>query len=128
MDALVEEAERQRERQEAMRLEKLPRTLHENQLDLHQVGEEYIDVERHNARHFAQILHALVPTLLTLRSSIEVDEALQEFSSKYCLGEEDLVSSGSWGGIGKEQKENDGGEVRIERDCKEDQAKRQEDQ
>jgi hypothetical protein len=53
---------------------------------LSKVGEEYIDVERHNARHFVQTLQHFVPSLLTLRSSIEVDEALQEFSAKYCQG------------------------------------------
>ncbi|XP_063243212.1 brefeldin A-inhibited guanine nucleotide-exchange protein 3 [Bacillus rossius redtenbacheri] len=86
LDAMVEEAERQREQQEALRLEKLPRTLHENETALHQVGEEYIDVERHNARHFVQTLYSVVPNLLMLRSSIEVDEAIQHFSSKYCQG------------------------------------------
>lgn len=50
------------------------------------VGEEYVDVERHNARRFTQTLQNFVPSLLTLRSSIEVDEALQEFSAKYCQG------------------------------------------
>lgn len=49
-----------------------------------QVGELYVDVERQNARHFAQTLFKLVPSLLSLRSSIEVDEALQEFASRYC--------------------------------------------
>jgi hypothetical protein len=50
------------------------------------VGKEYVDVERHNARRFVQTLQNFVPSLLTLRSSIEVDEALQEFSAKYCQG------------------------------------------
>jgi hypothetical protein len=53
---------------------------------LFKVGEEYIDVERHNARRFVQTLQNFVPSLLTLRSSIEVDEALQKFSAKYCQG------------------------------------------
>ncbi|XP_067003777.2 brefeldin A-inhibited guanine nucleotide-exchange protein 3 [Anabrus simplex] len=85
VDEMISEAEREREAQEALRLEKLPRTLHHD-MTIHQVGEEYIDVERHNARHFAHSLHSLVSHLLTLRSSIEVDGALQEFSSKYCQG------------------------------------------
>jgi len=50
------------------------------------VGEEYSDVERQNARRFTQTLQHFVPLLLTLRSSIEVDEAVQEFSAKYCQG------------------------------------------
>ncbi|PNF16161.1 hypothetical protein B7P43_G01114, partial [Cryptotermes secundus] len=84
---MMEQAERQREQQEALRLEKLPRTLHHgDDMAVHQVGEEYIDVERHNARRFVQTLQNFVPSLLTLRSSIEVDEAVQEFSAKYCQG------------------------------------------
>ncbi|GLG94562.1 LOW QUALITY PROTEIN: uncharacterized protein GBIM_01757, partial [Gryllus bimaculatus] len=86
MDELVAEVEREREQQELLRLEKLPRTLHQDHLTIHQIGEEYIDVERHNARHFVQSLHGLVSRLLSLRSSIEVDGALQDFSSKYCHG------------------------------------------
>ncbi|KAJ9574458.1 hypothetical protein L9F63_008384, partial [Diploptera punctata] len=82
IDEMMEQAERQREEEEALRLEKLPRTLHHED----DVGEEYIDVERHNARRFAQTLYNFVPSLLSLRSSIEVDGALQEFSAKYCQG------------------------------------------
>lgn len=51
-----------------------------------QVRAEYIDVERQSARHFAQSLNGLVRDLLSLRSSIEVDAAMQEFASKYCQG------------------------------------------
>lgn len=47
---------------------------------------EYVDVERQSARHFAQSLNPLVRDLLSLRSSVEVDAALQEFASKYCKG------------------------------------------
>lgn len=43
------------------------------------------DIERHNARHFVKTLqHILLPNLLSLRSSIQVDEVLQEFASKCC--------------------------------------------
>ena len=51
-----------------------------------QVRAEYIDVERQSARHFARSLNGLVRDLLALRSSVEVDAALQEFASKYCQG------------------------------------------
>lgn len=66
------------------RLERLPRTLHDYQPM--PVRAEYIDVERQSARHFAQSLNGLVRDLLNLRSSIEVDAAMQEFASKYCQG------------------------------------------
>ncbi|XP_058064103.1 brefeldin A-inhibited guanine nucleotide-exchange protein 3 [Anopheles bellator] len=43
------------------------------------------DYDRHHAREFAVILtNVLVPSLMKLKSSIEVDEALQEFASKVC--------------------------------------------
>ncbi|XP_026279245.2 brefeldin A-inhibited guanine nucleotide-exchange protein 3 [Frankliniella occidentalis] len=89
LDEMVAEADiQQRENQKLdpidERLERLPRTLHEYQPI--PVRAEYIDVERQSARHFAQSLNGLVRDLLILRSSIEVDAALQEFASKYCQG------------------------------------------
>lgn len=75
------EIENERER---LRLEKLPKCLHVGR----QAAEECnVDVERHNARKFVKILKAdLIPVVLTLRSNIEVDEALQNFASEYCQG------------------------------------------
>ncbi|XP_043279234.1 brefeldin A-inhibited guanine nucleotide-exchange protein 3 isoform X2 [Venturia canescens] len=69
---------------ERLRLEKLPKCLHVGR----QVAEECnVDVERHNARKFVKILKTdLIPIILTLRSNIEVDEALQNFASEYCQG------------------------------------------
>lgn len=46
---------------------------------------ESVDVERQNARYFMNSLAALLPSLTSLRSSIQVDEAFQDFASKYCL-------------------------------------------
>ncbi|XP_003424823.1 brefeldin A-inhibited guanine nucleotide-exchange protein 3 isoform X1 [Nasonia vitripennis] len=69
---------------ERLRLEKLPKCLHVGR----QFAEECnVDVERHNARKFVKTLRQdLVPTVLGLRSNIEVDEALQNFASDYCQG------------------------------------------
>ena len=39
-----------------------------------------------NARHFCETLNSVLPSLLSIRSTIEVDEAILEFSSKYCEG------------------------------------------
>ncbi|KAF2345665.1 Sec7 domain, partial [Trinorchestia longiramus] len=39
-----------------------------------------------NAHHFVCSLSALLPRLLTIRSTIEVDEALLAFASDYCEG------------------------------------------
>lgn len=70
---------------ERLRLEKLPKCLHVGR----QVADECnVDVERHNARRFVKTLRSdLIPMVLTLRSNIEVDEALQNFASEYCQGE-----------------------------------------
>ncbi|XP_059616193.1 brefeldin A-inhibited guanine nucleotide-exchange protein 3 [Phlebotomus argentipes] len=43
------------------------------------------DIDRRHAREFAkQLTNELVPKLLLLRSSVEVDEAMQEFASSIC--------------------------------------------
>ncbi|XP_054004182.1 brefeldin A-inhibited guanine nucleotide-exchange protein 3 isoform X2 [Hylaeus anthracinus] len=69
---------------ERLRLEKLPKCLHVGR----QVADECnVDVERHNARKFVRTLKTdLIPMVLSLRSNIEVDEALQNFASEYCQG------------------------------------------
>jgi len=69
---------------EKLRLKKLPKCLHVGR----QVADECnVDVERHNARRFVRTLRSdLIPMVLTLRSNIEVDEALQNFASEYCQG------------------------------------------
>ncbi|XP_076655707.1 brefeldin A-inhibited guanine nucleotide-exchange protein 3 isoform X1 [Halictus rubicundus] len=69
---------------ERLRLEKLPKCLHVGR----QVADECnVDVERHNARKFVKTLKSdLIPMVLSLRSNIEVDEALQNFASEYCQG------------------------------------------
>nr|XP_034180603.1 brefeldin A-inhibited guanine nucleotide-exchange protein 3 isoform X1 [Osmia lignaria]XP_034180604.1 brefeldin A-inhibited guanine nucleotide-exchange protein 3 isoform X1 [Osmia lignaria] len=69
---------------ERLRLEKLPKCLHVGR----QVADECnVDVERHNARKFVKTLKSdLIPMVLSLRSNIEVDDALQNFASEYCQG------------------------------------------
>ncbi|KAG5876373.1 hypothetical protein JTB14_032185 [Gonioctena quinquepunctata] len=68
--------------QQLQKLYKLPKSLN---LGRTGIDECNTDVERHNARHFVKTLqHILLPNLLSLRSSIQVDEMLQEFASKCC--------------------------------------------
>ncbi|XP_021695176.1 brefeldin A-inhibited guanine nucleotide-exchange protein 3 [Aedes aegypti] len=44
-----------------------------------------VDCDRHHAREFAKVLTGdLVPNLLKLKVSVEVDEAIQEFASSVC--------------------------------------------
>lgn len=67
---------------ERLRLERLPKCLHVGRRDAEECN---VDVERHNARCFLKTLkNDFLPTVLTLRTNIEVDEALQNFSSMYC--------------------------------------------
>ncbi|XP_039275830.1 brefeldin A-inhibited guanine nucleotide-exchange protein 3 [Nilaparvata lugens] len=86
MEELVAEAERKKEEREALRLEKLPKTLNFDDNTTTRTAADSFDAERQNAREFVVALNNLLPTLLSLRSSIQVDEAIQEFSSKYCQG------------------------------------------
>ncbi|XP_076679931.1 brefeldin A-inhibited guanine nucleotide-exchange protein 3 isoform X2 [Andrena cerasifolii] len=73
---------------ERLRLEKLPKCLHVGR----QVADECnVDVERHNARKFVKTLKSdLIPMVLSLRSNIEVDEALQNFASEYCQAQQKI--------------------------------------
>ncbi|GBP90556.1 Brefeldin A-inhibited guanine nucleotide-exchange protein 3, partial [Eumeta japonica] len=49
------------------------------------VTECNVDLERHNARQFVKtVQNSLLPKLLSLRTCIEVDEAMQDFASKCC--------------------------------------------
>ncbi|KAG8234271.1 hypothetical protein J437_LFUL006516, partial [Ladona fulva] len=67
-----------------MYMDKIPKTLHISDMSHIQVQDQYVDVERQNALHFVKSLQSLIPSLLSLRTSVEVDDALQQFSSKYC--------------------------------------------
>ncbi|KAL3272753.1 hypothetical protein HHI36_014214 [Cryptolaemus montrouzieri] len=68
--------------QQLQKLHKLPKSLN---LGRSVVEECNRDVERQNARHFVRtVQNILLPNLLTLRSSIQIDEVLQEFASKCC--------------------------------------------
>ncbi|XP_066949043.1 brefeldin A-inhibited guanine nucleotide-exchange protein 3 isoform X1 [Macrobrachium rosenbergii] len=81
----IEEAEQHREEQEALRLHRLNETL-QSTSNLRHVIDEEAERECANAKHFTTTLSALLPSLLAIRSTIEVDQALIEFSSKYCEG------------------------------------------
>ncbi|XP_073977523.1 brefeldin A-inhibited guanine nucleotide-exchange protein 3 isoform X1 [Rhodnius prolixus] len=44
------------------------------------------DCERDNARHFVNTLLEFLPSILPLKYSIEIDDAIQRFASNYCQG------------------------------------------
>lgn len=92
LEQYSEEAEQQREEQEALRLHRLNETL-QSVTNLRHVVDEEAERECENARHFTTTLCALLPSLLAVRSTIEVDEAMLEFSAKYCEGVFSLTST-----------------------------------
>lgn len=94
-ESLDEAVKKLAERETTARREKVPKTLlcdevgrtEREQLErLCELRNEFAQMERSNARHFAGTLRNLLPSYLAIRSSIEVDEAFQEFASKYCEG------------------------------------------
>ncbi|CAG9864816.1 unnamed protein product [Phyllotreta striolata] len=77
--------------QQLQKLYKLPKSLNLGRTGLDECN---TDLERHNARHFVKTLQqAVLPDLLSLRSSIQVDELLQEFASKCCRSNSSSSSS-----------------------------------
>nr|XP_053633904.1 brefeldin A-inhibited guanine nucleotide-exchange protein 3-like isoform X2 [Cherax quadricarinatus] len=81
----AEQQQQQREEQEALRLHRLNETL-QSTSNLRNIMDEEAERECENAQHFTCTLCALLPSLLAIRSTIEVDQAILEFSSKYCEG------------------------------------------
>nr|XP_022917000.1 brefeldin A-inhibited guanine nucleotide-exchange protein 3 [Onthophagus taurus] len=68
--------------QQLQKLHNLPKSLNLGRAGINECN---TDVERHNARHFVKTLqNILLPNLLSLRSSIQIDDVLQEFASKCC--------------------------------------------
>uniref|UniRef100_T1J3I1 SEC7 domain-containing protein n=1 Tax=Strigamia maritima TaxID=126957 RepID=T1J3I1_STRMM len=95
IDDSLDEAVKKLVEKEAARREKLPKTLlgeetgkkEREQIErLCEARNEYAQLERHNSQHFARTLTKLLPQYLAIKSSIEADEALQSFASKYCDG------------------------------------------
>ncbi|CAL4085330.1 unnamed protein product, partial [Meganyctiphanes norvegica] len=81
----LEACEEERCEQECMRLQRLNQQL-QSTSNLAMVIDEEAERERQNAKHFSTTLCAVLPTFLQIRSTIEVDQAILEFSSKYCEG------------------------------------------
>lgn len=96
LDKELEEQEKQKDLEETARREKAPRTLlgeedrgkeeRERVEKLCEAYDEFAQIERQNAQHFLEVLIDLLPSVLVVKSSIEADQALQEFASKYCEG------------------------------------------
>ncbi|KAB7505569.1 hypothetical protein Anas_00313 [Armadillidium nasatum] len=72
--------------EEDSRLQRLSEGLGPPSDKLRTLKDEEQEREQLNAQHFCITLQALLPSLLAIRSTIEVDEAVLEFSSKYCQG------------------------------------------
>nr|XP_018907123.1 PREDICTED: brefeldin A-inhibited guanine nucleotide-exchange protein 3 [Bemisia tabaci] len=87
LEEMVAEAEK-RKTEADLRLNKIEKSLKDMDSEM-KIITESADMERQNAHNFKSALISFLPTLLNLRSILQVDEALQEFSSKYC---EDLFT------------------------------------
>ncbi|XP_076307697.1 LOW QUALITY PROTEIN: brefeldin A-inhibited guanine nucleotide-exchange protein 3 [Tachypleus tridentatus] len=96
MNRELEEEERRLAEEERTRREKAPRTLlgqedagkteRERVEKLCEMRNEFAQQERENAHNFVKSLQNLLPKLLSIRSSIECDQEIQEFASNYCDG------------------------------------------
>lgn len=94
LDKELEEKQRILAEEEAARREKVPLTLlgkedagkaeRERIERLCEARIEFAQKERNNAKEFMKALQSLLPDILAIRSSIVADQAIQEFSSKYC--------------------------------------------
>ncbi|XP_025415186.1 brefeldin A-inhibited guanine nucleotide-exchange protein 3 isoform X2 [Sipha flava] len=72
-------------REEEIRLELVTKKLHTlNVIQVTPESVELLDMERKNAGNFVQTLVSFLPTLTPLRSTLQVDEEIQRFSSSYC--------------------------------------------
>ncbi|CAM1291637.1 KIAA1244 (predicted) [Pycnogonum litorale] len=93
VDAELQEQDRKLAEQESLRLNKVPKTLlgedsgkseRDRVEQLCQTRNEFAEKEKQNAEHFVNTLRSLLPSMLSIKSSISVDTALQEFASDYC--------------------------------------------
>ncbi|XP_050440437.1 brefeldin A-inhibited guanine nucleotide-exchange protein 3 isoform X2 [Adelges cooleyi] len=84
IDEMEAEAE-EKFKEEVHHMEQVVQKL--NMLNIIQVAPETVealDLERSNAINFVQTLTDFLPTLLPLRSTLQVDEEIQRFASNYC--------------------------------------------
>ncbi|XP_050521238.1 brefeldin A-inhibited guanine nucleotide-exchange protein 3 isoform X2 [Daktulosphaira vitifoliae] len=72
-------------KEEALHMEQVSKKL--SMLNVIQVNPEFIearDKERSNASNFVKTLIDFLPTLIPLRSTLQIDEEIQKFASNYC--------------------------------------------
>ena len=67
-------------------LNKVPKTLHTPQEEMTDTDKRLLDHEQTNAATFHRLLKNRMFRLNSIRSPVEIDQKIQEFSSQFCQG------------------------------------------
>ena len=67
-------------------LNKVPRTLHSPRRDVTENDQRHLEAEETNATTFHKLLKNRIFRLNSIRSPVEIDHKIQEFSSQFCQG------------------------------------------
>ena len=68
-------------------LNKVPRTLHSPRRDVTESDQRQLEAEETNATTFHKLLKNRIFRLNSIRSPVEIDHKIQEFSSQFCQGQ-----------------------------------------
>ena len=68
-------------------LTKVPRTLHSPRRDITESDQRQLEAEETNATTFHKLLKNRIFRLNSIRSPVEIDNKIQEFSSQFCQGQ-----------------------------------------
>ena len=68
-------------------LNKVPRTLHSPRRDITESDQRQLEAEETNATTFHKLLKNRIFRLNSIRSPVEIDNKIQEFSSQFCQGQ-----------------------------------------
>ena len=68
-------------------LNKVPRTLHSPRREITENDQRQVEAEETNATTFHKLLKNRIFRLNSIRSPVEIDHKIQEFSSQFCQGQ-----------------------------------------
>ena len=74
-------------------LNKVPKTLHSPYRDMTETDRKLQDHEETNAATFHRLLKNRIFRLNSIRSPVEIDQKIQEFSSQFCQGINQIITS-----------------------------------
>ena len=97
MDVFLKEAEQIHREDAQIKMSKIPKKLHSPIEPISEHDIEQLNTEKNSAATYLEALTNFIPTLYSIRSTIEIDQKIQEFSSKFCqdFSTESPLSSGS---------------------------------